>query len=76
MTVIHALIAAIADARDTDMEDLEVTIEDHVSTDAIRQLECHEDESWTLQFELQGHSVYIDGEGTIVVTGTRTRPCT
>jgi regulator of RNase E activity RraB len=68
--ITHSLIEAIADAKGKDPDDLELVLEDHVSTNAIQQLDDHASESWSLQFDLPNHTVQVAGDGTILVDGT------
>jgi len=67
--ITQSIIQAIADAKGKDPDHLEVVLEDHISTDAIQQLDDHASESWTLQFELPNHTVHVAGDGTILVDG-------
>jgi regulator of RNase E activity RraB len=68
--ITHSLIEAIADAKGKEPDDLEFVLEDHISTNAIRQLDDHASESWTLQFDLPNHTVHVAGDGAIVVDGS------
>jgi hypothetical protein len=70
MDILHAVIEAIADAKDTEPDELELVLEDYISTEAIQRLDDHENESWHLQFELPNHTVRIDGDGTVLVDRT------
>jgi hypothetical protein len=69
--LIHSLIEAVAEAKGKEPDELEIVLEDHISTEAIQRLDDHESESWTLQFELPNHTVQVVGDGTISVAGTR-----
>jgi hypothetical protein len=73
MAILPALIKAIADAEDTEPADLDLVLEEHISTDAIRNLDEHESELWTVQFELPNHTVLVSGDGTILVDGSQKR---
>lgn len=68
--LIHSLIEAIADAKGKEPDDLEAVLEEHISMEAIQQLDDHASELWTLQFELPNHTVQVSGDGTILVDGT------
>jgi hypothetical protein len=70
MAIFPALIEAVADAEDTEPAELDLALEEHISTDALRQLDEHENELWTLQFELPNHAVMVSGDGTILVDGS------
>jgi hypothetical protein len=73
MPILHELIEAVADAKDTKPEELEFVLEDHISTEAIQQLEEHENDSWKIQFGIPNHTVEVLGDGTIIVDGTQKR---
>ena len=60
---------ARADAKDIDPEALDESLENCVSTDAIRDLAAHECNSWRLQFETQDYVVEVMGDDTILVNG-------
>ncbi|MFB6301835.1 MAG: HalOD1 output domain-containing protein [Haloferacaceae archaeon] len=61
------IVRAVADAKGTAPEDLDVTIHEHVDADAIRQLAAHGSPSWTLSVDLPDHAVTVCGGGTVVV---------
>lgn len=65
MDIINTLAKAVADAKDKEPEELEIHLQNHISTEAIRHLHDHESESWALQFELPNHTLNILGDGTI-----------
>lgn len=67
MSIINTLIETVADAKDKEPEELEVALENHVSMVAVRRLDEHDGDSWTLQFELPEHTVRIEGDGTVFV---------
>ena len=70
-TVLGQITQSIAEAEDTDPEDLDRSLERFVSTDAIRDLLAHESNSWRLQFETPDHVVEVMGDNTILVDGAR-----
>jgi len=70
-TVLGQITQSIAEAEDTDPEDLDRSLERFVSTDAIRDLLAHESNSWRLQFETPNHVVEVMGDDTILVDGAR-----
>lgn len=70
------IVETIAEVEDTEPADLDMSLQNHVSTDAIRQLVDHESESWRLQFETPNHIVEVRGDETIVVDGERRRSLT
>jgi hypothetical protein len=72
-TLIEQLVLAIADREDTAPTDLDVAIEDHVSTGGIQSLVEHKSDSWRLQFETPAHVVEISGSNTITVDGETQR---
>ncbi|WP_254840775.1 HalOD1 output domain-containing protein [Natronomonas marina] len=71
MSGLKALIEAVADAKDKEADQLEIMLEDHIPTGAIRDLNEHESESWRLQFELPNHTVKIEQDDSIVVDDTQ-----
>jgi hypothetical protein len=73
VTLLPELTAAVADAKGKDPEELTIVLEDQISTEALRRLDEHEDDSWVLQFELPNHAVQIEGDGAIIVDGTQKR---
>ncbi|QUO46898.1 MULTISPECIES: HalOD1 output domain-containing protein [Halorubrum] len=62
---------AIADAESVEPDELDVCLEDHVPTDAIRDLVAHDSDSWRLQFETPDHVVEVTGNDRILVDGER-----
>lgn len=68
-TVTDVIIEAIAAAEDTTAVDLDVSLQEHVDTDAIRQLVEHPSDSWELRFDLLQHSVTVTGDGVVEVNG-------
>ncbi|SFR49478.1 MULTISPECIES: HalOD1 output domain-containing protein [Halorubrum] len=64
---------ALADVKSVDPEELDVSLENHVSTDAVRNLASHDSDSWRLQFETPDHVVEVTGTGRILVDGETVR---
>lgn len=64
---------ALADAESVDPQELDVRLEDCVSTDAIRDLVSHDSDSWRLQFETPDHVVEVTGTERILVDGEQVR---
>ena len=62
---------AIAEAESVEPDELDVCLEDHVSTDAVRDLVAHDGDSWRLQFETPNHVVEVTGNDRILVDGER-----
>jgi hypothetical protein len=69
--VLDRITQSIAEAENTDPEDLDDSLERFVSTDAIRDLEVHDSNSWRLQFETRDHVIEVTGDDTILVDGER-----
>ena len=67
--ILHRIIRAWADAKDTDPTELDEPLERFVSTDAIRHLEAHDSDSWYLEFETHDAVVTVTGDGTVLVDG-------
>jgi hypothetical protein len=66
---IPEIVEAIADAKGVDSESLDITLEEHISTEAIRSLVAQESSLWTLSFALPNHTVTSDG--AILVDGAK-----
>ena len=62
---------AIAEEKGVDYENLDLILEKHVSTEAIRMLAAHETGTWSLQFEIPNHEVTVKSEGIILVDGSK-----
>lgn len=72
MQTFRARIAqAIADAESTEPNELGMSLQHHIETDAIQQLVEHGSDSWSLQFDVPGHTVTVTGRNEIYVDGTR-----
>jgi len=67
------IIRAIAEAESVPPDELDFSLENYVSTDAIRDLVRHDSDSWRLQFETPNHVVEISGNDQILVDGERVR---
>lgn len=63
------IIRAIADAKDTEPEDLDLVLHNWVDLDAVRQLIDHDGTDWSVQFEVPDHTVTVTSEGVILVDG-------
>ena len=71
--VIEQITAAIADIEKTDPIRLNISLHNHVSTDAIQELVAHKSNAWRLQFETQNHVVEVTGNNIILVDGQQVR---
>ncbi|MDB9234899.1 HalOD1 output domain-containing protein [Halorubrum ezzemoulense] len=69
-TVVEKIIEGIADAKGVEPENLNIMLENYVSTDAIRALKSHQGDSWRLQFETPKHVVEVAGNETLLIDGT------
>jgi hypothetical protein len=74
--VIEQLTGAIAEIEETTPEQLNISLQNHVSTDAIQDLVVHDSDAWRLQFETQRHVVEITGNNIILVDGQQVREFT
>lgn len=72
-SIVDQIIGCIADVEGVEPIQLDQSLEDCVSTDAIRGLEDHGSDAWRLQFETPNHVVEVTGNGEILVDGTETR---
>ncbi len=62
---------AVAETESVEPAELDVCLEDHVPTDAIRDLAAHDSDSWRLQFETPNHVVEVTGNDLVLVDGER-----
>lgn len=67
------IVRAIAEAESVEPDELEFSLENHVSTDAIRGLASHQNDSWRLQFETPNHVVEVTGNEQVLVDGEPVR---
>ncbi|WP_254837730.1 HalOD1 output domain-containing protein [Natronomonas marina] len=65
------VVEAVADAKGVDPNEMEMSLQDHVDTDAIRLLAAHDDATWTLSFELPDHEVTVTSDCVVLVDGAR-----
>lgn len=72
-TILTQIIRSIADAEEVDPENLDISLQDYVETDAIRDLVNHESNAWRLQFETSDHIIEVTGNVEILVDGTQAR---
>jgi len=68
-TVTGKIIDGIATVEGTPSQNLDVSLQEWIETDAIRQLVAHERSSWALQFKVQNHNVRVMGDETVFVDG-------
>jgi hypothetical protein len=74
--VIKQLTGAIADIEETTPEQIDISLQNYVSTDAIQDLVVHDSDAWRLQFETPRHVVEITGNNIILVDGQQVREFT
>jgi len=72
-TILDQIVGSIADVEEVDLMDLDVSIQNCVSTDSIRNLVNHGSNAWRLQFETPNHVVEVTGNDKILVDGTQIR---
>lgn len=72
-TLLERVINAIADAKGVEADELEIPLENHVSTEAIQALETHDSSSWGLEFETPDHVVQIT-EGNDIIVDNKPKP--
>jgi hypothetical protein len=68
---IPEIVDAIADAKGTDPQRMDITLQEHIDADAIQNLADHETATWTLAFELPNHNVTVTSDGLVFVDGVR-----
>ncbi|MBX0324288.1 hypothetical protein EGH21_14760 [Halomicroarcula sp. F13] len=66
---VEGVVKAVASARDVPPKQLDVTLQNHISGDAIRRLTNHSSTPWQLSFELPEHDITIESDGGIFVDG-------
>lgn len=69
--LLEKIVRSIADAESVAPHELGISLENHVSTDAIRDLTDHDSDSWRLQFETPNHVVEVTGAEQVLVDGNR-----
>jgi hypothetical protein len=73
MGLLEEIPEAVADAQNTEPEDLEIALENYIATDSIRLLDKHKSDSWVLEFEIPNHTIRVTGHGGIFVDGAQQR---
>jgi len=73
-SLVSTVVRAVAEAEGVDPAELEVALQNHVEVDAVEALARHADSTWTLSFELPGHTVTVTDERVVLVDGTRAEP--
>ncbi|WP_193310596.1 HalOD1 output domain-containing protein [Halorubrum halophilum] len=63
------IVAAVANAQDTNPSELDIIIGEHIDIAAIEQLATHTDTAWTVAFELPTHTVQVTSDGAVRVDG-------
>jgi hypothetical protein len=70
--IIEKISKTIAEVEDTEPRQLNISLQNHISTDAIVELTNHESNSWRLQFETPHQVVEVAGNDTVTVDGKQT----
>jgi hypothetical protein len=73
-SVANQIVVALAEIKGVEPANLDITLYDHVSTDAIEELVDHESNSWSVEFETPTHTVEVTGDEKIYIDGTLVRP--
>ncbi|QLH85077.1 hypothetical protein HZS54_21865 [Halosimplex pelagicum] len=63
------IVRAVAAVEGVEPHELDFSLHEHVSTDAVRSLAAMDRGEWELAFEVPDHSVTVDGTGAIRVDG-------
>jgi hypothetical protein len=66
---VSEIVGALAAIEGCDPAELDYALQDHVDVGAIKSLTAHRSDSWTLSFEVPGHSVTVTGDGVVLVDG-------
>lgn len=61
------IIAAIADRKGVEPDDLGIVLAEHVNVEAVEQLAKHDSSTWRVKFELPKHLVTVKSNGDILV---------
>lgn len=69
-STLDRIIDGIAGIDEVDPDQLVMSLEQHISTDAIEELVAHEGNAWRLQFETSTHIVEVTGNDEILIDGT------
>ncbi|OYR56514.1 hypothetical protein DJ70_08760 [Halorubrum halodurans] len=72
-SVANQIAEALAEAKGVEPANLDTTLYDHVSTDAIEELVDHESRAWSVEFETRNHTVEVTGTERIYVDGDLVR---
>lgn len=74
--IVENILGAIAEVEGTEPENLELSLEDYISVDAIQMLVRHNCDCWRLVFETPNHVIEVTEENTILVDGEHRRTLT
>ncbi|QIO24467.1 HalOD1 output domain-containing protein [Haloarcula sp. JP-L23] len=66
---IEDVIVAIAQSKSVEPKQMDITLQNYISGDAIRRLVNHSASQWQLSFEIPEHNVVVTGNGGIFVDG-------
>lgn len=72
--ILERVVRGIAEAENVTPTELSMSVEQYVSTDAIRELADHDNDSWRLRFETRDHVVEITGTDAVRVDGEPVEP--
>lgn len=64
-----AIVRSIAAAEGVEPHELDFSLHEYVSTDAVRSLAAMDHDRWELTVEVTDHTVTVDGSGEIRVDG-------
>jgi hypothetical protein len=73
-SILERVVRGIAEAENVTPLELPVSIERYVSTDAIRELVDHDNDSWRLRFETRDLVAEITGNDAVRVDGEPVEP--
>lgn len=65
--IVNKIIEAVADAKHTEPDELDIVLQNWIEMEAIRRLANHDSASWTLRFEIPEHVVTVTSEDEILV---------
>ncbi len=64
-----AVVEALAEAEGVEPTKTDFNLYDHIDPDAVHNLYEHDSGEWELRYDVNGHEVYMDSGGVIMVDG-------
>jgi hypothetical protein len=67
VSITNQIVLALSEVKEVEPANLDITVYDHVSPDAIEELVNHPSDSWRVEFSTLNHTVAVTGDGDIYV---------